>query len=90
MFEEFHAGKANLYRISTLPFATVPISPGSKSPTATVTLYDIAVAQSYVSTQTAEQQGWPDSAQLLGTADCKADLAQSLVLLQLNCLYCRC
>lgn len=55
MFEEFHAGKANLYRISTLPFATVPISPGSKSPTATVTLYDTAVAQAYVSTQTAEQ-----------------------------------
>lgn len=55
MFVEFHAGKANLYRISTLPFATVTISPGSKSPTARVTLCDTAVAQACVRTETAEQ-----------------------------------
>lgn len=54
IFEEFHAGKANLFWISTLPFATTTISPGSKSPTANVTLYDTAVAQACVISETTE------------------------------------
>lgn len=55
IFEEFHAGKANLYQISTLPLAIITISCGSKSPTATVTLYDTAVAQARVTSETTEQ-----------------------------------
>jgi len=45
MFEEFYASKANLYWISTLPFVTITISPGSRSRyLQTDTLYYTAVA----------------------------------------------